>query len=113
MLMPRVGRVHALHGSEAAEVLLLAIRISSIITHYQYYLFIIRSGSSSSSSSSCSSSSSSSSSSSCSSSSRSRARNRPTACPQTENLDVQGFDSSRFVMSRGGIPRSTGNFPEI
>ena len=31
---------------------------------------------------------------------------------RTKIMDVRGFDSSRFVISRGGIPRPTGNFPE-
>ena len=35
-----------------------------------------------------------------------------TANPQTKNLDVTGFDSSRFLAPRGGVPRSTGEFPE-
>ena len=33
--------------------------------------------------------------------------------PQTENLDSQGLDSVRFLISRGGMPRSIGNLPEI
>ena len=33
-----------------------------------------------------------------------------TANPQrTKHLDFRGFDSSRFVMLRGGIPRPIGN----
>ena len=31
--------------------------------------------------------------------------------PQTENLESRGRDSSRFIISRGGIPRSVGQFP--
>ena len=27
--------------------------------------------------------------------------------------DFRGFDSSIFLVLRGGIPRSTGNFPEV
>ena len=33
--------------------------------------------------------------------------------PQTKSLECQGFDSSRFLILRGGIPRSLGHFPEI
>ena len=32
-----------------------------------------------------------------------------TVSPKTENLVFGGFDSSRLLMSRGGIPRSAGN----
>ena len=31
----------------------------------------------------------------------------------TKNLDFRGFDSIIFLISRGGIPRSIGDFPEI
>ena len=31
---------------------------------------------------------------------------------RTKILDVRGFDSSIFLISRGGIPRPTGDFPE-
>ena len=31
---------------------------------------------------------------------------------RTEILDFAGFDSSRILVLRGGIPRHTGNFPE-
>ena len=30
----------------------------------------------------------------------------------TKSLDFRGFDSSRLLIQRGGIPRSIGNFPE-
>ena len=36
-----------------------------------------------------------------------------TVNPQTKNLDFRGFDWSRFLIPRGGIPRSIGNLPEI
>ena len=32
--------------------------------------------------------------------------------PQTKHLDFQGFDSVRFLIPRGGIPRSIGHLPE-
>ena len=32
---------------------------------------------------------------------------------RTKSLDSGGFDSSRFLTSSGGIPRSTGSFPEM
>ena len=32
---------------------------------------------------------------------------------RAKHLDFRGCDSSRFFISRGGIPRSTGNSPEI
>ena len=35
------------------------------------------------------------------------------AKPQTKNLDSRGDDSSRFLILRGGIPRSIGNSTEI
>ena len=35
------------------------------------------------------------------------------ANPQTNDVDLRGFDSSRFLNLRGGIPRSIGNIPEI
>ena len=31
----------------------------------------------------------------------------------TKTLDFRGFDSSVMLMSRGGIPRSIGKFPEV
>ena len=36
-----------------------------------------------------------------------------TANPRTKNLDLTRFDSNMFLNLRCGIPRSTGNFPEI
>ena len=36
----------------------------------------------------------------------------PTANLRTKILDFRGFDSSRILILRGGIPRPTGNFPE-
>ena len=36
-----------------------------------------------------------------------------TVSPQTKNLDFRGLDSSRFLVSRGVIPRSIGDFPEF
>ena len=35
------------------------------------------------------------------------------ANPCTKILDFRGFDSSIILISRGGIPRPIGNFPEI
>ena len=35
-----------------------------------------------------------------------------TANPRTNNLHLRGFDSSIFLILRGGIPRSKGNLPE-
>ena len=32
---------------------------------------------------------------------------------RTKNLDLTRIHSSRFLILRGGIPRSKGNFPEI
>ena len=39
-------------------------------------------------------------------------RVRHAADLRTENLTFGGFDSSRILMLRGGIPRPTGNFPK-
>ena len=36
---------------------------------------------------------------------------RATSAPEIKNLDFRGFDSSRFLILRGGIPRSIGNSP--
>ena len=36
----------------------------------------------------------------------------PTANLRTKIMDFRGFDPSRILMLRGGIPRTTGNFPE-
>ena len=36
----------------------------------------------------------------------------PTANLCTKILDFRGFDSSRILNSRGGIPRPIGDFPE-
>ena len=44
--------------------------------------------------------------------SRGRAR-VPGSVMQTESLEFGGFDRSRFLFSRGGIPRSLGNFTAI
>ena len=33
--------------------------------------------------------------------------------PHTKNLDSQSFDSVRFLILRGGIPRSMVNCPEV
>ena len=43
---------------------------------------------------------------------RRAARNQGTANLRTKILDFRGFDSSRILVSRGGIFMSTGNFPE-
>ena len=32
---------------------------------------------------------------------------------RTKTLDRRGFDSVRFLILRGGIPRPKGNFPEV
>ena len=37
---------------------------------------------------------------------------RATASLRTKILDFRGFDSNIFLISRGGIPRPIGNFPE-
>ena len=37
----------------------------------------------------------------------------PAVNPRTTNLDLNGFDSSRFSTLRGGTPRPICNFPEI
>ena len=42
-----------------------------------------------------------------------RRGNHQTAHRQTKNLDIRGFDSSRFLILREGIPASMGKFPEI
>ena len=36
-----------------------------------------------------------------------------TANPRTENLEFRAFDSSRFLISRGGIPRPVGGISQI
>ena len=43
---------------------------------------------------------------------RSIVYNMNTANIRTKILEFRGFDSSRIVMLRGGIPRPLGNFPE-
>ena len=37
----------------------------------------------------------------------------PTGNPRTKNLNFTGFDSGRFLILRGGIPRSAANSPEV